>query len=128
MDGPLIGSRISLGRPKPSWREGSQPAPSGRGLGQLGSRYLRGEAVQAPLDGRAPSKLLQDGPDVVQVAGCGQSHSEGHALRGQGTRVPEAGSQDQASPSPGGRGGSRGPEREGTCSGSSYVTRRRTQT
>ena len=25
--------------------------------------------MQSPLDGRAPAKLLQDGPDVVQVAG-----------------------------------------------------------
>lgn len=53
--------------------------------------------MEAPLNGCAPAKLLQDGPHVVQVAGGGQPHSESHALgvREQGRHV---GSQDQAWP------------------------------
>ena len=55
------------------------------------SQHLGGEAVQAPLDGRAPAKLLQDSPDVVQVAGSSQPHSECDALWGRVAGVTDVG-------------------------------------
>lgn len=44
--------------------------------------------MEAPLDGRAPAELLQDGPHVVQVAGGGQPRGERDALRGGGAASP----------------------------------------
>lgn len=44
--------------------------------------------MEAALDGVALAKMLQDGPRVVQVAGCGQPHRDSHALKGEGRRPP----------------------------------------
>lgn len=57
--------------------------------------------MKAPLDGCALAKLLQDGPHVVQVAGCGQPRGESNALGARGQRC-YVGSQDQAWPFTGG--------------------------
>lgn len=92
------GPRALLQRCARGWGRGPQPFPvrgaptpqrpsipvCSPGLQPLESQHLGGEAVEAPLDGRAAAKLLQDGPDVVQVAGGSQPHGERDALWGRG--------------------------------------------
>lgn len=51
--------------------------------------------MQAPPDGCAVAKLLQDSPYVIQVAGCSQPHSESDTL-GAGEQAHHVGSQNQA--------------------------------
>lgn len=53
--------------------------------------------MEAALDGVALAEVLQDGPHILQVAGCGQPHRDGHALRGGGGATM-GGSRDQAWP------------------------------
>lgn len=55
------------------------------------SQNLQAEALEAPLNGRALAELLQDSPDVVQVAHGSQSYGERDTLQGQGSRITDAG-------------------------------------
>lgn len=69
---------------EPPPHRGQASLSAAQGLRLLESQHLVGEAVEAPLDGRAAAKLLQDSPDVVQVAGGSQPHGERDALWGRG--------------------------------------------
>ena len=56
--------------------------------------------MEAPFNGCAAAKLLQDSPDVVQVAGCGQPYGERDTLQAQGSKATDAGHRTRPGLSP----------------------------